>query len=233
LTNQLFHEKELAFFGSITASATHELNNVLSIINEYSGLLEDLAILSEKGKPIDAQRISKIASNIGEQVKREKTIIKLLNRFAHRVDSPLIDFNLNELVNDITRLSQRFASLKKVDLEIVPTIEQFNITNNPFLVQQCIFSCIKLALEFLEIKDNISIKLEEEKSKVSIKITSPPLLENSQIAEKKDFLYQLMKSLGGEIISDTIENHHHFNLILPYSISDGVLDHEEEETDEH
>ena len=112
--NRLLHDMELAFFGTITASVSHELNNVLSIINEYSGLLDDLVSGDNKDKPIEKERIQKIALNIAKQIKREQGIIKLLNRFAHRVDNTLVKFNLNELVTDITRLSQRFASLKRI-----------------------------------------------------------------------------------------------------------------------
>ena len=40
-----------AFFGAITASLSHELNNVLATIKELSGLLEDLvhAVKPERG----------------------------------------------------------------------------------------------------------------------------------------------------------------------------------------
>ena len=114
IKDPLLHELELAFFGTITASVSHELNNILSIINEYSGLLDDLILAESKGKPIEKVRIQKIALNIAEQIKRQRDIIKLLNRFAHRVDVPIAQFNLNELVNDIIKLSQRFASLRRI-----------------------------------------------------------------------------------------------------------------------
>ena len=40
-------ETGLQFFGKMTASISHEIKNVLAIINENAGLLEDLALLSD------------------------------------------------------------------------------------------------------------------------------------------------------------------------------------------
>ena len=58
-TNRLLHEMELSFFGTISASVSHELNNVLSIINEYAGLLDDLVTADKKGIPFENEKIKK------------------------------------------------------------------------------------------------------------------------------------------------------------------------------
>jgi len=50
-------ENALKFFGKMTASISHELKNVLAIINENAGLLEDLCAMAEKGRPVDPVRI--------------------------------------------------------------------------------------------------------------------------------------------------------------------------------
>jgi signal transduction histidine kinase len=221
--NQLLHELELAFFGTITASVSHELNNVLSIINEYSGLLDDLVIADDKGKPIDKERIKKIALNIAEQIKREQEIIKLLNRFAHRVDAPIVQFNLNDLVNDVTRLSRRFASLKKVSLEITLPKQTINIINYPFGVQHAIFSCLNLALDFSNTNDSISTILDKEQSQAVINVTSRPIEKNEQSEKKLASISLIIKNVGGMI--DTIltnDDSHITKLILPLSIPDRV-----------
>ena len=40
------NEKELEFFGKITAGITHEMKNVLAIIKKSAGLMEDIMSLS-------------------------------------------------------------------------------------------------------------------------------------------------------------------------------------------
>jgi C4-dicarboxylate-specific signal transduction histidine kinase len=219
MKDKLFHTTELAFFGKITASVSHELNNVLSIINEYSGLLEDLMFACERGKPIDKDRIQQIAQNISEQIKRKKKIIKLLNRFAHRVDTTIANFDLYELLNDITRLSRRFANLKKVNLEISLPEVQTNITNSPFLLQHTVFRIIDLALENSNSNDTISISTDKEKSFEVIKINTPDIPENEQSNEKISFISQLMNTIGGEFQIQKVENNRQvFKLLLSISI---------------
>ena len=39
--------KEVVFFGKITAGITHEIKNVLAIIQESSGLMEDILAVTE------------------------------------------------------------------------------------------------------------------------------------------------------------------------------------------
>ncbi len=213
------HQKELAFFGKITASVSHELNNVLSIINENSGLLDDLMYVVEQGKPFDKDRISKIAQNISAQIKRKKNIIKLLNRFAHRVDAQIINFDLNELLNDIINLSRRFASLKRVNLEITLTDSQTNITNSPFVLQHIVFLIIILALEFCDSKDTIFIQAKKNESGENIIITTPLIEENEDTKEKMEFISKLTKTISGEIKTEENENNTQlFKLLIPISI---------------
>jgi len=50
-------ETGLQFFGKMTASISHEIKNVLAIINENAGLLEDLALMADGGAEIEPQRL--------------------------------------------------------------------------------------------------------------------------------------------------------------------------------
>jgi len=61
-------EKGLAFFGSITASFSHEINNIMAIIAELSGLMEDLLRVADLGHPPQLERFRRISERIGTQV---------------------------------------------------------------------------------------------------------------------------------------------------------------------
>ncbi len=54
--------EQLTFSGKITASITHELQNVLAIIQESCGLMEDFILLSEDSS--DSLK-EKLASSLG------------------------------------------------------------------------------------------------------------------------------------------------------------------------
>lgn len=46
----------LAFMGKITSNVTHELNNVFSIINEYTGMIEDKIYAAMNGSDFDVEK---------------------------------------------------------------------------------------------------------------------------------------------------------------------------------
>ena len=46
---------DLLFFGRIGASVSHELKNVLAVMNEQAGLLGDLACMAARGMPLDPE----------------------------------------------------------------------------------------------------------------------------------------------------------------------------------
>jgi len=219
ISDQVLHEQELAFFGKITASISHELNNVLSIINEYTGLLNDLCYAVQNGKALDPERIQQISINMAEQIRREQKLIKLLNRFAHRFDAPVLTFELSELVNDIYLVSLRFASMKKVTIEF-PTIEdRISITGNPYRIQFVIFLCMQLALENSEINDTIRMNLhkEEEISTITIVSRDKDMIGGQE--ELMTLISSLITIVNGKI--DYENNDEQFRMIkisLPLSV---------------
>jgi len=46
-------DDSLRFFGKIVASISHEIKNVMAIINEKAGLIKDLTLMAEKGVESD------------------------------------------------------------------------------------------------------------------------------------------------------------------------------------
>jgi C4-dicarboxylate-specific signal transduction histidine kinase len=138
--------KQLAFVGKVAAGLSHEIKNTLAIINEFVGLMGDLL---KKEPPSDWQlypRLEKTIPSIEEQVHRSAGMVKRLNRFAHSMDKPLTSLDLNELVQEITTLAQRFASLLGVELEAQPAPEPLQITSDPFRIQYVIFGFIERGL---------------------------------------------------------------------------------------
>ena len=68
---RLLREKGFGFFGAITASLSHEINNVFAITNELSGLLDVRAFLArvaelQKEPDLDTGRVN----GSGKQVHR-------------------------------------------------------------------------------------------------------------------------------------------------------------------
>jgi C4-dicarboxylate-specific signal transduction histidine kinase len=143
---EVISETGLQFFGKMSASISHEMKNVLAIINENAGLLEDLTVMAEKGMPLDPQRLRTQASRIMKQIRRGDDIIKGMNRFAHSVDEPWRQVELNDTLGLMCTLSGRFASMRGVTLELDPPSIQVPILTNPFLLQNLIWLCLDFAM---------------------------------------------------------------------------------------
>jgi len=89
--------KEAAFMGRITAGVTHEMKNVLAIIKESAGLMEDLLALSKDASFPHREKFSSVLSKIRNQVARGVDISTRLNAFAHSPDRRPADVDLIDL----------------------------------------------------------------------------------------------------------------------------------------
>ena len=194
--NGLVRERELRFFGDITASLSHEINNVMAIIGELSGLMDDLLLMAEQGRPVNMEKLKNLSGRIEQQVKKGEGLIKRLNRFAHSVDEPLKEFDLRTLMEEIIALAQRFAFLKRVSLETEFTGEDLTVRSDPFKLQQAIFMCMELALAGKNKDESILVKINQDRAGATIETTAVWLTEEKQDAELT-FLSVLMKELGG------------------------------------
>lgn len=208
-------EKELAFFGAITASVSHELNNVISIIDQTAGLLQDLLAGAGPDRPIANERLQKIADSVAAQTERGVRIIKRLNTFAHSVDDPLKEFEINPAVENLVALARRFASLKRTELESNFAEPSAKITNSPFRVQQIVFACLRLMLSEGKPGDTILVSTKTLTDGVSIVIEGAV---SGQQEPDMDFLRPLSGRINGQIAFTTDGSRARFELTLPLGL---------------
>jgi signal transduction histidine kinase len=206
----------LTFFGSITASVTHELNNVMSIIEQMAGLLDDLCAGAEYGRPIENDKLREISEKIIKQIERGVGIIKRLNVFAHSVDDPVKEFELDALVKNLVELCQRFATLKRVQVEGQYPAEAMVIRSNPFVLEQAVFICIDLALSFSERDELVTVAIGDQDPGACVAVTGPSIPENEGTLSKRSLLKALMDQLHGEVQVESDEGRSTFKLSIPH-----------------
>jgi signal transduction histidine kinase len=163
----------LAFSGKITASVSHELNNVISIIDQTTGLLEDMVLAVDRGKPISTDRLEQIYESLQKQTTRGLAIIKRLNTFAHSSDIPEREFDLGETIENLAGLCGRFADLKRMKLCYQPPPVVISVTGNPFVTQLVVFEGIREALDRGAREDEIVVKLEESDTGTCVLLDVP------------------------------------------------------------
>ena len=161
----------LKFFGTMTAAVSHDIKNVMAIINENAGLIKDLILLSRKGTPLDTERIDTLADRCCRQIVRADGIIKDLNRFSHSVDDPLKQVDLLDVMNMTLSLSGRFARLKGVMMELNPSSPNVAVTTNPFFLSHLLWLCMEFALDAAGEDKRITIDIKEQGSEIRICFT--------------------------------------------------------------
>ncbi|MBT8386941.1 MAG: hypothetical protein KJO12_05975 [Ignavibacteria bacterium] len=136
------NEKEIAFIGKITAGVTHEINNALASIKEISGLMEDLISMSSTDSFPHQDKFLKVLPRIQEQVQRSVKLTTQLNKFSHLTDTRTAQLELNDFIEHLIFLTQRFARIKNVKLQYQPVDQAVNFNTIPILLQMAIYHCI-------------------------------------------------------------------------------------------
>jgi signal transduction histidine kinase len=182
---------ELAFFGRIMASLSHDLKNVIATINEFSGLMEDLICAASEGSTLNQDRLQALCRKINKHTMRGETLIRRQNWFSHSVDPPRQKrIELNLMLADICDLSSRFAALKQVRLERCFPEKETEITVDPFAFQHAVILCIDLAIDTAAERRVVTVSLANDGSRCKVLIDSedpvgeiPPAGEGGEVLQ--------------------------------------------------
>jgi hypothetical protein len=127
-------DREVRFFGRVAASFTHELKNVLAIVRETAGLMDDLLAMTPEGSFTHQPRFQRGVVTILEQVSRGVGLATRMNRFAHSPDHPVASVDLNEAMEQVCFLSERLARIRGVALSVATAEAPVTIVSSPVKV---------------------------------------------------------------------------------------------------
>jgi C4-dicarboxylate-specific signal transduction histidine kinase len=161
-------EREAAFIGKIMASATHELRNVLAIVKESAGLIEDIVEASEQSGTPTAERLMRAVGRIRDQVKRGADLITSLNKFAHSLDHAEEEVDLNQAVQQISFLCQRRASQSRQIVEPHPGDENLGIVLSHLRLQMAICAAVECCLEQLPEGGTVTVHARRQDGQLSL-----------------------------------------------------------------
>lgn len=161
----------LQFFGKVTASISHELKNVLAIINENAGLLEDLTFAARRGTPIDPDRLDRTVGNFTKQIHRADDILRNMNRFAHSVDQFESRVDLHDLAVLVANLAARKAAMGRISLETTAPPQPVQFDSNPFLLENLIWLCLEMAIASTGAGRTLTLVPEKSASAILLHIT--------------------------------------------------------------
>ena len=162
-------ETGLQFFGQISASISHEIKNVLAIINENAGLLEDFTLMGDRGVPIDAARLKAMAEAVHRQIGRADVIIKNMNRFAHSIDKTITSVDLNETIELMIALTARFADMRGVQVDIQLPQNPVKIQTAPFFLMNLLWLCLDFSMSASGYEKRVQLVVEAAEKSVKIR----------------------------------------------------------------
>ena len=153
----ILRDNQLASLGKMLAGYSHELKNHLAIINESAGLMDDLLEMGSIDDEQSVQRFKKSISLIWERINQADTMAKYMNSFAHKMDVPVSNFDVNELLSEELAFLDRFFWIKSASLhkELQPDLPA--VSNNPSLLQFVIFTYIHRIISGIESGGEIAV----------------------------------------------------------------------------
>ncbi len=168
---ETLHQAELRFFCVVTASLSHQINNVLTIISELNGLSEDLLALGRAGEaPFD--RLEGTTARINDNLQRCVEYLRVLNRFAHSADQEKATCDVKELVLLLQATTRRFFDLRKASLVVELPERDVVVLTQPFPLLHLLFRAVWAALSAAEDKGTVRLSLEDLQDRISIRLST-------------------------------------------------------------
>ncbi|MBZ5683084.1 MAG: hypothetical protein LAO24_23585 [Acidobacteriia bacterium] len=109
LQSQIVQSEKLASIGQLVGGAAHELNNPITAMLGYSDLLLSTELAPEQHA---------LATKIGQQVRRTKSLVASLLSFAKRAPSAWTPLNLNTLVSTAVKLCEPQYQALRVEVRV-------------------------------------------------------------------------------------------------------------------
>jgi hypothetical protein len=198
LPDQFLLEQGLRFLARQTSAQSHELINVLNIINEFVGLLNDMVSAFACERSIEPARFTEIVAKTQRQIQRGETIIRGMNQLAHSVDSIIGTLPLSELNARMTFLAGRLVKQDRARLTISQPEHDVALVGYVLGYQQAVLTAMELALEAGAKNHALELRFETRLDKVDIIIESDVPLDFGRLPrERERALHELVSSLGG------------------------------------
>ncbi len=197
----------LQFFGRMCTSISHDIKNVLAVVNENAGLLEDLCAMADRGKPIDLSRLKRLAADVKAQVRRGDGIVSGMNRFAHSVDSTLVRLDLVEVMELLKTLSLRFASMQGFAFRLTRPQDSATVTTAPFLLLHLLWLCLEQAIAAAGPGRTVELTAEKGVDGASLRFGRLEGLGNAPAASfPTEMASRLCRALNAEVRVDVQAN---------------------------
>jgi signal transduction histidine kinase len=150
---------ETRFMGRIAGMVVHDLQNVLAVIKESAGLMDDLMAMTKPGAFKHQDKFQAQVRLIGEQVERAQLLAENLGRLG---DAALADgkerCDLASLARRTVFLSRRQARSRRMEFEVRG--EAAELTAEPLRVMSALHAAMEGCLDSLAEGSKVCLQVE-------------------------------------------------------------------------
>lgn len=206
------------FFSRANRLISHELKNVLAIISETLGLLDELVALWEKGRTLEPGKLQGLTSSILEDVTRANGIIRSMNRLAHSVDEFVTETDVAEVLGLALELSRLDSASKRINMYL-ETAGEAVISTCPFFLHGLLFRIMHYAMRRGGPEREIRISLETEGGGCTISFGGIAPMGGGEFPTERE--QSLVKALSGRITMDVASGT--LRVVLPRALGRSPL----------
>jgi len=171
----------LQYFGNMLPSHSHEAKNVLAVINENAGLMNDYILMAQKGKSLNLERLSSLSAAIRKQVVRLNGLITDVRQAAEGIDNSTQEICLVDHARQVSELLSTKAAIRSVRFEVSASEEPILIHAKPVLLLHMLWVCLDYAMSASKQGSQIGLTLEKGTKDAGVLISGIDGLDSSTI----------------------------------------------------
>ncbi len=158
-------------FGSVTASLSHDLGNVLATMQAAAGLIDDYVVGAAEGELIEVEHIKPVLDRIERNVTRGFDLVRLLNWIAHSIDQSQRRPALNEVIEKAAASARYFARQQCVELEVAPNAPSGTVGICAIDLHILLFSCFRFAADHAPNGASVTCEVENSREGLNVVFT--------------------------------------------------------------
>ena len=159
--NTIVCKEILQYFGAMLPSHSHEAKNVLAVINENAGLMDDYILMAQKGKSLNLERLSSLAATIRKQVIRLNDLITDVRQAAEGIENNTQEICLVNHARQVSELMSKKAATRSIRFEVSARQEPILIHAKPVLLLHMLWVCLDYAMGVSNKGSQIVLTLEK------------------------------------------------------------------------
>ncbi len=132
----------------MTTDVTHELRNVLAIVKETAGLIDDLMTFGQSNA-LNHDKVKSLVGRVGPQADRGAELASVLHHVARSCENPGLPTDLNQVAAHVVVMCYRCARKKRQSMRVRPYDHEVHVVGDRLKAYMVIHAAIQCCLELL------------------------------------------------------------------------------------